>query len=107
MRPAMRVESMRASSSMLVTGTTSASSPASGVATLPPSATATRGCGHGETTSTAQLPRIQCGTVTGSACTFFNPSARSRASAHSTARASPGEPAERGPTSRVSERKVS
>jgi hypothetical protein len=57
--------------------------------------------------STEHLPRIQCGTVTGSACTFFKPSARNRASAHATARASPGEPAERGPTSRVSERSVS
>ena len=42
-------------------------------------------------------PRVHTGTVTGSARTFESPSARNRATAQSTAWASPAEPVGRGP----------
>ena len=60
--------------------------------------TATSLWGQGATTCASQAPRIQCGTFTGSVRTFWKPSALSFSTAHATARASPAEPAGRGPT---------
>ena len=88
----------------MVIGTTSASIPSGGVPTLPPSEVATSGCGQGATISARASPRIQRGTVTGSARTFWKPRYFSVRIAQATAAASPGVPASRGPTSVVSER---
>ena len=52
-------------------------------------------------------PRVQHGTLTRSARTFWNPSVRICSSAHATAAESPGVPAKRGPTRLVSERSSS
>ncbi len=104
MRPAMRPGGCALRSSSDATGTTSASMPSAGVATLPPSAATTSACGQGATISARASPRIHRCTVTGSVRTLAKPSTCSFCTAHATARASPGEPARRGPTSVVSDR---
>ena len=70
MRPSTRSRGIDLRSSKVVSGTTSASMPSGGVPTLPPSEVATSGCGQGATISARASPRIQRGTVTGSARTF-------------------------------------
>ena len=82
--------------------TTSASIPAAGVAPLLPSAVTTSGCGKGETISARSSPRTQTGMSNGSTWTLAKPSAVSRRTAQSRARASASVPARRGPTSVVS-----
>ena len=74
-------------SAKLVTGTTSASSPPGGVATVPPSPSTTTGCRAGSMISALSTPRTQLGTITRSARTFSRPSAFIVSMAHATARA--------------------
>ena len=96
-RPRHAAESSASSSSTEATRTISASTPPAGVATLPPSAVRASFCDTGETTSPASMPRCHTGTVTGSARTLENPCAFRIDSPASTAAASPGDPASRGP----------
>jgi hypothetical protein len=96
-----------ASASMLATGTMAASIPSGGVATLPPSATASSVRTAGAVSSTLMAPRCQRGTVTGSARTFSKPSTFSFCKAHATALRSPSVPANRGPTSVTSDSAMS
>ncbi len=81
------------SSSTLSKPTTSASSPLAGVAPLLPSAVTTSGCGKGETISARSSPRTQTGMSNGSTRTLEKPSAVSRRTAQSRARASASVPA--------------
>ena len=90
-----------------VASTTSASTPSGAVPTLPPSAHRERRSGTGRRSTPLSSPRSQCGAVTGSVWTFEKPRALSAAAAHATARASPGEPARRGPAASRSSRIVS
>ena len=48
--------------------------PAAGVPTLLPRPSMTSGCGRGPAISRLSGPRTQCGTFTGSVCTFSRPS---------------------------------
>ena len=77
--------------------------PSGPVGTLGPSATTCITCLAGAITSATAAPRIQCGTRTGSVCTFLSPSARICSTAHLTARAAPSDPLGRGPTPSVSD----
>ena len=97
-RPRQAVpDGFASSSSSDATRTTSASTPRSGVATLPPSAVSASLCETGETTSPSSTPRCQTGTMTRSARTLANPCAFRSARPAATAARSPGEPASRGP----------
>src|SRR5687768_1459085 len=91
------------SASSEATSITWASTPSSDVPTLPPSATATSGCGVDPTSVTSALPRTQRGTSTSCVRTFEKPRLASLLSAQRTAAGSPLEPAERGPTSVTNE----
>ena len=74
-------------SSKLLTGTTSASMPPGGVATVPPRPSIAIGCRGGSTISALSTPRTHFGTITRSVRTLSRPSAFIASAAQATARA--------------------